>query len=424
MKPTVLVLFGITGDLARNKVLPAIYHLIKDGHAPTEFSVIGISRQPVSALDVVETLENTIGQSTEKADSNILAHLVKSLTMIQMDPQQADDYKNLIAELDTNNRIFAYLSLPPQTFEQVTRNLAHCGLGHANLLIEKPFGYDLSSAQQLISHTGEHYPEEQLYRIDHYLAKEMARNMLEYRRHHEFLDTVWNGRHIESIEVTATEAIGIAGRANFYDDIGALRDVIQSHLLQLLAVTMMEIPAQVSSESLHGSKQVVLSRLNAAEASNAKRGQYIGYRDEVANSDSTTETYAELKIASSDPIWQDTALLIKTGKAMANKYTGIQITFVGGHDSVEFRIQPGEGIVTKLDGKRFGLPASIDTAVNLPTRLEAYERVLIDALNGDRTLFATDTEVLESWRIVQPVLTAWQSYDNDLIMYPIGAKIV
>ncbi len=299
-------------------------------------------------------------------------------------------------------------------YNNVITELANSDVHHAKLLVEKPFGYDLESAQQLITPTAAHFKEEQVYRIDHFLAKEMAQQMQDFRTSQPQLVAAWDGDHISKIEVIATESIGIAGRASFYDQIGALRDVIQSHLLQLLAVTM--------TSKLQASRYEVLSQLEPATSTRAIRGQYNGYRDEVNDQGSNTETYAEIVLQSSDPRWQGTELHLKTGKALSQKYTGIIVTFKGGKNYVEFRIQPGEGIVLKLDGSLPDLGEVADRSVNFPTMLDAYERVLIDAFAGDRSLFATDKQVIESWRIVQPVLDAWQASDSDLQLYEQGSE--
>lgn len=421
MSPTIFILFGITGDLARNKVLPALYHLLQHGYAPKEFRIIGVSRQSVDAQDILKTLTHTIQQSDTAIDETILHRLHASLTMIKMDPQNPDEYNELTKAMDAapGSKLYAYLSLPPQVFNDVISNLANAGLKHANLLIEKPFGYDLESAQQLIKHTARHFPESQLYRIDHYLAKEMAQAMLDYRLSQPRLQDTWNGTHISSIEVIATESIGIAGRANFYDNIGALRDVIQSHLLQLLAVTMMKLPTVHDANHIHAAKQLVLRQLDSNNI--ARRGQYNGYKKEVEDGQSVTETYAELTLKSNDPLWEGTDFVVKTGKSLARKYTAILVNFRNG-GQVLFNIQPNEGIVTHLFNSDSAL--EVDSAINYPARVDAYERVLIDGLKGDQSLFATDTEVLEAWRLVQPALDAWQGNDTDLIIYEPGAGSV
>lgn len=423
MKPTVLVLFGITGDLARHKILPAIYQLRRQNKLSDDLRVVGISRQDTDADAVIERLAVTLHDQHVAIDATTLARLRDNLSMVRMDPQRPDDYRQLQTVLSTlpDSPVFAYLSLPPQVFSQVIANLASHGLQQAQLLIEKPFGYDESSAKALIAHTASYFPESQLYRIDHYLAKEMTRQMLTYRRDNASLNAIWNGSHIRQIEVSSSESIGIVGRANFYDSIGALRDVIQSHLLQLLAVAMMDMPADSSADSIHAARQQVLKQLGWAGT--ARRGQYEGYRTEVVNQRSTTETYAELSLQSQDSQWQGTTIIVRTGKSLARKNTSITITFAAG-SSLTFNIQPNQGIEAHLNASELGLPASLETAINFPSSLAAYERVLLDAFNGDHTSFATDREVLESWRIVQPVLDAWQANADDLLQYQIGAEVV
>jgi glucose-6-phosphate 1-dehydrogenase len=337
---------------------------------------------------------------------------------------------------------FFYLSIPPQVFSDVVQNLGQQGLQHGcdhgsvqtRLLIEKPFGFDATSAQSLIDQTAEYFDESQLFRIDHYLAKETAQNILVFRKQNPLFSQIWNRQHISRVSITAAEAIGIEGRANFYEQTGALRDLIQSHLLQLLAMTLMDVPETIEAEAVHTSKLNVLESLEPIPIDEAHkrsvRGQYVGYRDDVNNQASNTETFASVVLYSNHPDWQGIPLRLTTGKALKIKRTSITVDFgEPGVNRLQFRIQPNEGITLTLQVKRPGLSDDVtQTTMDFDyesafqsAHLEAYERVLLDAMRGDQTLFASDSEVLASWKLLQPLLDSWSQSSDDLATYERGS---
>jgi glucose-6-phosphate 1-dehydrogenase len=299
--------------------------------------------------------------------------------------------------------------------------------------VEKPFGHDLASAQELIKVTASQFQEEQIYRIDHYLAKETAQNIITFRFENPLFEAVWNNRHVSGIDILASEKIGIEGRAVFYEQQGALRDFIQNHLLQLLAITTMNEPDRLDSAGIHEKKLQLLDAIMPADPSQARRGQYAGYRDEVQNPDSNVETFAAIHTGIDNNRWRGVPVTIRTGKALAERKTTITFTFKKDTtglvaNTLQFRIQPDEGIALHLLAKKPGfdhelLPVAMDFAYNQHfdgVEPAAYERVLLDAVRGDRTLFASGPEVLAAWRIVEPVVQAWNTSGDGLQVYQPG----
>jgi len=452
-KPLVLVIFGITGDLAQRKLLPALYQLAKAHELPEELHIVGVSRRDVTKDDVYAKLRDFVGESD--FDSSIEQLLRDKTDMVQMNLVDPNDYTALLERLqvlesnleDGASRLY-YLSIPSQAFTPIIRLLGETGhnaplSGNADaprLLIEKPFGYDLVSAKDLIAVLHEHFGEGQVYRIDHYVAKETVQNILTFRFQNPLFESVWNSAHIDHIAVVAYEKIGIEGRANFYEQTGALRDLIQSHLLQLLAITTMAKPVQLESDEIHAEKLRLLNAVLPIAADKVAtatlRGQYVGYRDEVSNQDSLVETYARLELSIDNDQWRGVPIILETGKALAEKLTEISISFKQ-HDDVgfrrnrlTFRIQPKEGITLRLQTKRPGIQNHTDSAEmdfdyahSFNERpAEAYERVIVDAIRGDQTLFASAAEVLRSWEIIEQVLEQWSRGDSGLIAYEPGSN--
>ena len=451
LEPTILVIFGITGDLASRKVLPAIYHLFKDDLLHKKTLVVGTSRREMSVDDLLKRVELCVLENDNICDPGVLGKIRERLTMVQLDPVNGKDYDALHATLQKledgqgicMNRLF-YLSIPPGVYPALVKHLGEHSLNgsckhnvaQARLLVEKPFGYDYESAQQLIQNTSRSFSEEQIFRIDHYLAKETVQNILAFRKHNPIFSSLWTAQHIKRVDVVAFEKIGIEGRKEFYEQVGALRDLVQSHLLQLLALTAMDIPADItSSKQIHKSKQAVLEDIVPVPADKVAertlRAQYKTYRREVNNPESLTETFAALKLFIDRPAWKDVVFNLATGKALAEKRTAITITFGNEEHAnrLTFRLQPNEGIDIELLVKKPGFAHELQTA-NMDFRYadtfagsshpDAYERVLVDAIRGDHTLFATADEVLASWRILQPLLGEWGKTGNDVRFYKNG----
>jgi glucose-6-phosphate 1-dehydrogenase len=452
-QPLLLVIFGITGDLAQRKLLPALYQLAKAGELPDNTRIVGVSRRAVDKTYVYQSVQSFVGETDY--DSVYEAWLTERTEMRQMDLSDKAEYEQLLAYLQTVEQALGdgasrlyYLSIPAQAFMGIVRLLGETGHNAPlpggrdapRLLIEKPFGHDEASAKELIRVVDEHFGEGQAYRIDHYLAKETAQNILTFRFQNPLFETVWNNRHIASISVVTHETIGIEGRTEFYEQTGALRDLIQSHLLQLLAITTMDKPEKLESEHIHVQKlallRAVVPIVEAEVGSKTLRGQYEGYRAEVANPTSRVETFARLNLHIDNDTWRGVEIVVETGKALEARFTEVTVTFKQPSDATHepnklvFRIFPKEGISLDLQAKRPGIQnitENVEMQFNYAHSFagrpaEAYERVIVDAMRGDQTLFATADEVLASWHIVEHVLQEWSKSDVNLHPYPVGSQ--
>lgn len=420
---TKLLIFGITGDLSTRKLLPALQEMIKTGDFD-DLSIIGVSRRQV---DVIELLQSSLGDSS----------LAERVSIFSMDLAAAGDYaalKDFIALRD-DEQLLAYLSVPPQAATDIVDFMGAAGLNTPNvkILFEKPFGTDLQSAEEVIERTAKYYQEAQLYRIDHFLAKEMAQNIVAFRGGNALFGHVWNNSAIEKIEVIASEKIGIEGRAHFYEQTGALRDIVQGHLMQLLALTIMDIPSNLDWNALPEMRLRALQTIQPARPEDTYRAQYAGYRTEVTNPDSQTETFVSVELRSNAPQWQDVPLYLVTGKALSEKATEVRIHFRKFHEAqsncLVFRIQPKEGVEIDLFTKTPGYDRKFEKQALLfsypeHTRLpDAYEQVLVDAIRSRKSLFTGSDEVLRSWHVLQPVQTAWMANEAPLGTYEQGAAI-
>ncbi len=420
---TKLVIFGITGDLSTRKLLPALAQIINTGDFD-DLSVIGVSRQEV---DVTELLVTKLGD----------AMLADRITSFTMDTLNLDDYKRLkdVVALRKDEQLLLYLSVPPGASAQIVELLGQAGLNMpaAKLLLEKPFGIDLDSAKKMIDHVGKYYDESQVYRIDHYLAKEMTQNIIAFRGSNALFDHVWNNDAIEKIEVVALEEIGIQGRVQFYEQTGALRDVLQGHLMQLLSLVLMDIPRGMDWTDASKMRLEALDFIELAKPNKAIRGQYVPYRDEVDNPDSMVETFASVTLQSRDDRWLGVPILLATGKCMDQKTTEVRVYFRKTHESqtncLTFNIQPHEGVKIELFTKRPGYENELESKTlsfmypeetKLP---DAYEQVIVDAIRSRKSLFATSEEVIRSWEILTPIQQYWASQETDLRIYNAGTDL-
>lgn len=425
--PTILTIVGITGDLSTRKLLPAIEEIAKAGLLPERLAIVGITRRDVSADEVLRSLD--------------LPFVRKHLRMHTMDLTSPDDYRQLgdtLHSIDDSAQRLYYLSVPPNVADGVVAHLGEAGLlaQGEKLLLEKPFGYDLPSAEEFVASATAHADESQLYRIDHYLAKEMTQNLVVFRAYNTLFEHTWNTDFIESIDIIASETIGIEGRGTFYEQTGALRDLIQSHLLQLAALTLMELPADNDWKHLPARRLAALDQLYIADpATQAIRAQYQGYRAEADSPKSQVETFAALTLHSRDPRWKDVPIRLITGKNLDSKLTEIRIRYRADHghepNTLSLRIQPQEAISFAMWAKKPGFARDIERVPlsflyqhAFDDRLaEAYEHVFVDALRGDHSLFTTSDEVLTSWRILQPVQDLWQRDGASLLSYEPGSHI-
>jgi glucose-6-phosphate 1-dehydrogenase len=449
-----LVIFGITGDLSKRYLMPALYHLSKNNLLPEHFEVIGVTRRGATISELLDNVRSEVSAEEEPCDDDAIASLGKRMRVVKMDMTKLDDYHELKGTLDEIershntclNRLF-YLSIPPQIFGSVVDFLGESGLNSgcqdgaadSRVMVEKPFGYDLASAEELITRLRRSFKEEQIFRIDHYLAKETAQNILTFRFSNPIFKKIWRRGSISGISITARETIGIEGRAVFYDSVGALRDFVQNHLMQLLSIVTMREPAEMSSSAIHAEKLKLMKTIRTIGTSDvmshAMRGQYAGYTDEVEKPSSTTETFARIKLQIDDDRWKDVPVILETGKHLDRRTTEIALKFSEdspgtASNTLLFRLQPNEGIAIDVTVKKpgFGLETervvmdySYDHTSGKDIHPNAYERVLMDGIRGDQTLFASSDEVLESWRIVDHIIAEWSKTGEGLVHYEPGS---
>ena len=429
--PTILIIVGITGDLSKRKLLPALGALAAAGILPQQLRIVGITRQHTVTLDSL--LEGVTNAEHLRANTELFS---MSLTNIA-------DYERLTAHLLTIDLALGgspqrlwYLSVPPETAWPIIEQLGNSGLAKApntKLLLEKPFGADEKSARELTEHIAHSFPAKNVYRIDHYLAKETVQNIVSFRRDNPFFEHAWGRDAIERIDILASETIGIEGRTTFYEQTGALRDLIQSHLLQLAALTLMMLPRGESWHDIPKARLALLQTLHV-DPDHMHCGQYEHYREEVSNPISLVETFASLRFFSTDPRWIDVPITITTGKALALKKTEIVVTYrrngTGETNQLTIKIQPDEGIELCFVVKRPGydhvterVPLAFTYTDHFNMLPDAYEHIFLGALHGDQTLFVSNDEVLESWRIVDTARNELALHADKLISYPRGATV-
>jgi glucose-6-phosphate 1-dehydrogenase len=427
-----LILFGATGDLARNKLWPALHDLAATGRLPEKLSVIGVSRS--ASADELRTLAAEHGPKGARLESTERwEELLRAVGIVNGAADDPKLYEALERSLkDCEGARLTYLSVHPTLFGEIAARLAGIGLareahGRSHVVVEKPFGEDLASAIELRRTLHDHFEEDQLLRIDHYLGKEAAQNLLVLRFVNGIFEPLWDRRSIESVQVTVAESGGVDGRADFYDATGALRDVAQNHMLQLLAVTLMDAPTRAAGEELRAERLKVLRSIKPVHPSDAVLGQYAGYTDEDGiDGDSRTDTYAALRVEVDNWRWAGVPCYLRTGKRMKTKQAEIAIAFRpsphipfeatdgwAGSNRLIIGIQPTEHVQLHVTGKRPG--AGLELAkVELDfdpgeeasrESPEAYERLLGDALAGDSTLFTSSAEVEAQWAAIEPLLS-------------------
>jgi glucose-6-phosphate 1-dehydrogenase len=471
--PCVLVLFGVTGDLASKKLLPAVYDLANRGLLPPGFSLVGFARRDWVDEDFAKIAHDAIKAHARTPFREAVWQQVSE--GVRFVPGEfADDaafdrlaqtVRQLDAERGTGGNYAFYLSVPPKAFPQVVAQLKRSGLstphvrpdGHLpwrRVVIEKPFGHDLASAQELNAMLDAVFPESSVFRIDHYLGKETVQNILALRFANTLWEPVWNRGYVDHVQITMAEDIGIGGRAGYYDGIGAARDVIQNHLLQLLAITAMEEPVSFDATALRTEKEKVLSAVKIPDdlAVGTARGQYgAGWQggvkvrgfleEEGIPPDSTTETYAALRLEVDTRRWAGVPFYLRTGKRLPARMTEIAMLFQRaphlpfartdteelGQNALVIRVQPDEGITVRFGSKVPGSAMEVRD-VNMDfaygesfteSSPEAYERLLLDVLIGDPPLFPRQREVELSWKILDPIEDYWASHAKPE-QYPAG----
>ena len=471
--PTMLVIFGATGDLSNRKLLPAIYNLAHEGALPERFYLIGTSRSEMSHEEFRGRAREAITRySRRRPDERVLDALLEVMHYVPGSFDDASVYERM-AELGAGfdeqaalplNRCY-YLSTAPAFFPVIVGMLGGAGLdchegAEVRIVIEKPFGTTLESARALNREVLCAFEESQVFRIDHYLGKETVQNVLAFRFANEMFEPVWNRNYIDYVQITAAEDIGVGTRAGYYDTSGALRDLVQNHMLQLLALLCMEPPVAFEADKIRNEKVKVVQSIRPPVPERvsevAVRGRYEpgvvggeqvhGYLEEEAvPQDSKAETYVALRLAVDNWRWADVPFYLRTGKRLARKVTEIAVTLkpvphlafqqTDGSVGVQqnqliLTVQPNEGVTlsigAKIPGSRMRIrPVNMEFLYGtafLSQSPEAYERLIMDAMRGDATLFTRDDEVDALWGIVDPILKGWQSSDEPVASYPAGSQ--
>ncbi|AHF90229.1 glucose-6-phosphate 1-dehydrogenase [Opitutaceae bacterium TAV1] len=458
--PTVIVIFGASGDLTARKLIPAIYNLGFDNLLPADFHLVGYGRKPIPDDEFRKIATDAVKEfSRRELNADVWDRVASRTTYVAGGYDDPEAFKRLAAHITGLEKkhgrelqTLFYISTPPSVFEPILENLGASGLAskylgqphHAKVIIEKPFGRDLASALELNGTIRRVFEEHQVYRIDHYLGKETVQDMLVQRFSNAIFEPLWNRNYINSVQITVAEEVGVGTRGGYYEQSGCLRDMIQNHTMQLVALTAMEPPVSLAAEAVRDEKVKLLKaiqplRLGSGPESDVARAQYAagmtggkqvkGYLEEEGISEkSATETYAAIRLSINNWRWQGVPFYLRSGKRMARRVTEIAIEFKrppgtlfagGGFDlapnTLSFQIQPDEGLNLILNGKVPGLETrtqpvkmnfrySATFGSNTP---EAYERLVLDAMIGDGTLFIRGDEAETSWKLYTPLLEAW-----------------
>jgi len=470
-QPCTIVIFGATGDLTHRKLIPALYNLAADGDLPPAVTIVGFARREKSDDQFRNELENASRKfSRQTVRDDIWKTFAESIVYHRSEFEDEGGYKTLAKRLDKidkesgtrGNRLF-YLAAAPDQFESILKHLKAAGLNEtckgswARVIVEKPFGTDLPSARELNRIVRNSFTEEQTYRIDHFLGKETAQNILVLRFANAIFAPLWNTHYVDSVQITAAETLGVETRAGFYEHAGALRDMVQNHLLQLLCLVAMEPPTDLGADSIRDEKVKVIRSLRHLSrnevAANIVRGQYtegaihgdpvVGYRQEQnVKPDSHTETFVALRLFIDNWRWADVPIYMRVGKRLPKSATEISVHFkkappvlfnkeLCDQNVLVIRIQPDEGISLRIHAKVPGASFRIE-----PVKMdfhygtsfgkaspEAYERLLLDAMSGDATLFARRDEVEEAWAFIDPIEEAWHAKKDapGLFFYAAGS---
>ncbi|HOW08700.1 MAG TPA: glucose-6-phosphate dehydrogenase [Bacteroidales bacterium] len=467
----IIIIFGATGDLTSRKLVPALYSLYNQNLMPERFIVLGAGRTVMSSGDFRQKMENAIRTFSEEEspDFTAISGFVDSIYYQPVDYLQESSYHNLRLEVEklkarflTGGNTIIYMATPPNLYESIARNLSAAGMvnqadGFRRIIIEKPFGYDLESSRQLNDTLHEIVTEDQIYRIDHYLGKETVQNLLVTRFANGIFEPLWNRNYVHRIEITSAESIGVEDRGGYYDSAGALRDMVQNHLLQMVGLTAMEPPSSLDANAIRNEVLKVFQSLQPIREEDVEkqviRGQYTasrirgicvpGYRYEKGvDVHSRTETYVAMKFFINNWRWGGVPFYIRTGKRMPTRVTEVVIHFkqtphhlfqrvIGRSwgNQLIIRIQPDEGILLKFDMKEPGSGFKVKNVnmdfhykdladIHVPS---AYERLLYDVMLGDSTLFSRDDEVETAWKFIEPIQKAWKNNPSIKVYgYPAG----
>jgi glucose-6-phosphate 1-dehydrogenase len=462
-EPCAMVIFGASGDLTHRKIFPALYALACRRLLPERFAVVGAARSEWTEEEFREQMEHAVrefGRDDFKQDVwDWLSEATHYISMDFADEEREDKLAEMLNQLDeergTRGNRFYYLAVPPAAMPTIVEELGKRRKteGWVRLIIEKPFGHDLASAQELTQLISSHFTEEEVFRIDHYLGKETVQNMLALRFANGIFEPIWNRQFIDHVQITVSETLGIEGRAGYYEHAGAIRDIFQNHLLQLVALTAMEPPVDFTADSVRNEKVKVLKAIHTPGPKHIARGQYgrgyvegkevAGYREEEdVAPESMTDTFVAAKLFVDNWRWADTPFYVRIGKRLARRETTIAIQFQRApHPPFEdaateelrpnlllVHVQPDEGVSLAIGAKVPGQGMSIRTVhmdfmyggtfrTDLP---EAYERLILDAMLGDQTLFTRSDEVEEQWALVDAIVATWVRDRHAFPNYPAG----
>ncbi|UYO92112.1 glucose-6-phosphate dehydrogenase [Pollutimonas sp. M17] len=419
-----LVLFGMTGDLAHKKIFPALYAMIKRGRL--KVPVIGVASSAMTRAQLRKRIADSIRQSGKIDDKEAFEQLVSQVSYVSGDYTRPDTFARLKQALGGARRPAHYLAIPPSLFATVIKSLDAAGLAQgARVIVEKPFGRDLASARELNRLACSVFPEEAIFRIDHFLGKEAIMNILYFRFANSFLEPIWNRDHIDSVQITLSETFGVGNRGAFYESAGCLRDVIQNHLFQIVALLAMEPPAYRGYDAVHAEKAKVFQAMRPLRADDLVRGQYRGYRKEAhVDPRSDVETYCALRLFIDSWRWAGVPWFLRSGKCLAEDAAEVLIQlkappqelFADSHPAkgranyLRFRLSPRSAVAlaarVKRSGKEFvGEQRELYLLDDDSMEESPYERLLGDALSGDRALFTSEEAIEAAWAVVQPVLT-------------------